>query len=176
MSPPSSNPPLPLPAKKRKVPPKTKSFHIEPPKKKKSKKKQPKEPAKLPWDQTLEECVAEAQRAVDEHFKKKEPEKKTPIDPKDKAFFLKMTDANRHKFIPPSDYDCSTTKSYEKKKRSARSLSDVPQLGTQKKQSIELLVVLPTVQQGLIEFLATSRLSVAQVAGGKIENHPIVPR
>jgi hypothetical protein len=37
-----------------------------------------------------------------------------------------MTDANRKKFIPPLDYDRSITKSYEKKKKSARSSSDVP--------------------------------------------------
>jgi hypothetical protein len=34
-----------------------------------------------------------------------------------------MTDANRKKFIPPSDYDRSITKSYEKKK-SVGSLPD----------------------------------------------------
>jgi hypothetical protein len=39
-----------------------------------------------------------------------------------------MTDANRRKFIPPSNYDLSITKSYEKKKKSAGS-SYVPQHG-----------------------------------------------
>jgi hypothetical protein len=60
-----------------------------------------------------------------------------------------MTDANRRKCIPPS------AKSFEKKKKFA-GLSDVSQLGAQKKQSIEPLVVLPTEQQGLIAFLGTS--------------------
>jgi hypothetical protein len=54
-----------------------------------------------------------------------------------------MTDANWRKFIPPSDYDRSITNSYEKKKKSVGS-SDVPQLGAQKKQSIQPLIVLPT--------------------------------
>jgi hypothetical protein len=71
-----------------------------------------------------------------------------------------MTDTNRRKFIPPSDYDRSITKSYEKKKKSSGS-SDVSQLGAQKKQSIEQLVVLPTEQEGLIAFLGTSRISAA---------------
>jgi hypothetical protein len=83
-----------------------------------------------------------------------------------------MTDANRRKFIPPSDYDRSITKLYKKKKKSAGS-SDVPQLEAQKKQSIEPLVVLPTEQQGPIAFLGTSHLSAAQVAGcDKIVTHP----
>jgi hypothetical protein len=69
---------------------------------------------------------------VDDHFKPNKPEKKLPINPTDSAFSLKMTDANWKKFIPPLDYDCSITKSYEKKRKSARSLSDVPQLGAQR--------------------------------------------
>jgi hypothetical protein len=80
---------------------------------------------------------------VDEHFKPKKPEKKVTINPVDSAFFSKMTNANRRKFIPLSYYDRSITKSYEKKKKFAGS-SDVPQLGAQKKQSIEPLVVQPT--------------------------------
>jgi hypothetical protein len=55
-----------------------------------------------------------------------------------------MTDANRRKFIPPSDYDHSIINSYEKKKKKPAGLSDVPQLRVQKKQSVEPLVVLPT--------------------------------
>jgi hypothetical protein len=53
---------------------------------------------------------------VDDHFKPNKPEKKLPINPTDSAFSLKMTDANWKKFIPPLDYDCSITKSYEKKR------------------------------------------------------------
>jgi hypothetical protein len=87
-----------------------------------------------------------------------------------------MTDANRKKFIPPSDYDRSITKSYEKK-NFAGSSSDVPQLKAQKKQLIEPLVVIPTQQQGIIAFLGTLGLSAAHVAGRKeITIHPGVAR
>ena len=51
-----------------------------------------------------------------------------------------MCEANKKKFILPSDYDRSITISFEKRK--SGSSSDVPQLGAQKKQSIEPLVVL----------------------------------
>ena len=51
-----------------------------------------------------------------------------------------MYETNKKKFILPSDYDRSITKSFEKRKLG--SSSDVPQLGAQKKQSIEPLVVL----------------------------------
>jgi hypothetical protein len=155
--------------------PKKQSSIKEPPKKEQMKKKA-KEPAKLPWEKTYEECCEEAKKAVDEPFKLKKLEKKVPINPADLAFFLKITDANRRKFIPPSDYDSSITKSYKKKKKSSRS-PDVPQHRAQKKQSIESLIVLPTEQQGLIAFLGTSRLSAAQVAGrNKIETHLLVAR
>jgi hypothetical protein len=110
MSPTSSHPPPPL-AKKQKLPPKTQSFNKEPLKKKQPKKKQAKEAPKLPWDKTYEECCEEAKKVVDDHFKPKKPEKKVPINPADSAFLLKMTDANRKKFIPPSDYNHSITNS-----------------------------------------------------------------
>jgi hypothetical protein len=88
-----------------------------------------------------------------------------------------MTDANRRKFIPPSDYYRSITKSYEKKKKKSAGSSDVPQLGAQKNQSIEPLAMLPTEQQGLIAFLGTSGLSAAQVAGrDEIRTHPGVAK
>ena len=61
-----------------------------------------------------------------------------------------MCETNKKKFILPSDYDRSITKSFEKKKLG--SSPDVPQLGAQKKQSIELLVVLNQEQQGLLAF------------------------
>jgi hypothetical protein len=101
-------------------PPKTQSFNKEPPKKKQPKKKQAKEAPKLPWDKTYEECCEEAKKAVYNHFKPKKPEKKVQINPADSAFFIKMTDANWKKFILPSNYDCSNTKSYKKKKKYAR--------------------------------------------------------
>jgi hypothetical protein len=84
---------------------------------------------KLPWEKIYEECCEEAKNAVDEHFKLKKPEKKVPINPADSAFFLKMTDANRRKFIPPSDYDRSIIESYENKKKKFAGSSDVAQLG-----------------------------------------------
>jgi len=60
-----------------------------------------------------------------------------------------MYETNK-KFILPSDYDRSITKSFEKRKLG--SSSDVPQLGAQKKQSIEPLIVLNQEQQGLLAF------------------------
>jgi hypothetical protein len=93
---------------KQKQPPKKQSSVKEPPKKKEQIKKKAKEPAKLPWEKTYEECYKEAKKAVDEHFKLKKLEKKVPINPADSAFFLKMTNAKWRKFIPPSDYDRSS--------------------------------------------------------------------
>jgi len=96
--------------------------------------------------------------------KKKEPEKKDkPINPKDLKFFHGMCEGNK-KFIPnpPSDYYCSIMKSFEKRKLGSSS-SDVPQLGAQKKQSIELLVVLNEEQQGLLTFLKSSKLTPVEI-------------
>ncbi|RLM78136.1 hypothetical protein C2845_PM12G14760 [Panicum miliaceum] len=157
-SPPSPPPPA---AKKQKQPPKKQSSAKEPSKKKEQTKKKAKEPAKLPWEKTYEECCEKAKKAVDEYFKPKKLEKKVPINLANSTFFLKMNDANRRKFIPPSDYDHPITNSYEKKKKKPAGSSDVPQLRAQKKQSIEQLVVLPAEQQGLIAFLGTSSLSAA---------------
>ena len=64
---------------------------------------------------------------VKEHFKPRELEKKTPIDPKFQAFFMGMSERNKKK-LRLSNYDRSITKSYEKKKRRR---SDVPQLRDQ---------------------------------------------
>ena len=83
-----------------------------------------------------------------------------------------MCEANKRKFIPkdtPSDYDCTIIKTTEKKKRKAKSSSssDVPQLGAQKKQSIEPLVVGQTTQeQDFVTFLKESNLTAAQIARG----------
>ena len=93
-----------------------------------------------------------------------EPEKKEkPINPGDLKFFIGMCKANKKKFIQPSDYDRSITKSFEKRKLG--SSSDVPQLGAQKKQSIEPLVVLNEKQQGLLAFLKSSKLTTTQITG-----------
>ena len=95
---------------------------------------------------SLEECDRITQERVKEHFKpkpKKEPEK--VINPGQLNFFIGMCEANKRKFIPrdpPSDYDRTIIKTTEKKNRQSKSSSsDVPQLGAQKKQSIEPLVV-----------------------------------
>ena len=60
-------------------------------------------------------------------------------------------------------------KSYVKKqKQSMSSSSDVPQLGAQKNQTVEPVIVEQTMkQQDLITFLKESNLTVAQVAGGE---------
>ena len=95
---------------------------------------------------TLEECTRISDQCVKEHFKpkpKKQPEK--VINPEQLKFFIGMCEENKRKFIsrdPPSDYDRTIIKTTEKKKRQSKSSSsDVPQLGAQKKQSIEPLVV-----------------------------------
>jgi len=77
-----------------------------------------------------------------------------------------MCKANKRKFIPKplTDYEHSITKSYEKRK-SGSSASDVPQLGAQKKQSIEPLVVVNQEHQGLLEFLKSSKLTTAEITG-----------
>ena len=83
-----------------------------------------------------------------------------------------MCEANKRKFIPkdpPSDYDRTIMKTAEKKKRKSKSSSssDVPQLGAQKKQSIEPLVVGQTTQQDFVTFLKEANLTTAQIAGGE---------
>ena len=56
----------------------------------------------------------------------------------------------------------------KKKKQSRSSSSDVPQLGAQKNQTVEPVIVEQTMkQQDLITFLKESNLTVAQVAGGE---------
>ena len=88
---------------------------------------------------------------VKEHFKKKKPKKKDkPINLADLEIFIGMYEYNKKKFIPPLDYDYSIIRSFEKRK--AGSSSDAAQLGAQKKQSIEPLVVLNQEQQGLLAF------------------------
>ena len=95
---------------------------------------------------SLEECERITQERVKEHFKskpKKEPEK--VINPGQLNFFIGMCEANKRKFILkelPSDCDRQIMKSYAKKQKQSRSLSsDVPQLGAQKNQTIEPLIV-----------------------------------
>ena len=62
-----------------------------------------------------------------------------------------MCEANKRKFIPkepPSDYDRQIMKSYVKKQKQSKSLSsDVPQLGAQKNQTVEPLIVEQTTKQ-----------------------------
>ena len=77
-----------------------------------------------------------------------------------------MCKANKRKFIPKplSDYERSISKSYEKRKSGSLG-SNVPQLGAQKKQSIEPLVVVNQEQQGLLEFLKASKLTTTEITG-----------
>ena len=101
------------------------------------------------WDMSPEECNCITQERVKEHFKPK-PKPEKVINPQDLKFFKGMCEANKRKFIPkepPSDYDRQIMKSYAKKQKQSRlSSSDVPQLGAQKKQSIEPLIVGQTMQ------------------------------
>ena len=123
---------------------------------------------------SLKECDRITQERVKEHFKpkpKSKPEK--VINPQDLKFFKGMCGANKKKFIPkdpPSDYDRTIMKTAERKKRKSKSSSssEVPQLGAQKKQSIEPLVVGQTTQQqDFVTFFKESNLTAAQIAGGE---------
>ena len=81
-----------------------------------------------------------------------------------------MCEVNKRKFIPrdpTSNYERTIIKTTEKKKRQSKSSSsDVPQLGAQKKQSIEPLVVGQTTQQqDFVTFFKESNLTAAQIAG-----------
>ena len=83
---------------------------------------------------------------------KPKPKPEKVIHLGDLKFFKGMCETNKRKFIPkdpPSDYDRAIMKTAEKKKRKSKSssLSDVPQHGAQKKQSIEPLIVGQTTQQ-----------------------------
>ena len=121
---------------------------------------------------SLEECDRITQERVKEHFKPK-PEPEKVINPIDLKFFKGMCETNKRKFIsrdPPSNYKRTIIKTTEKKKRQSKSSSsDVPQLGAQKKQSIEPLVVGQTTQQqDFVTFLKEANLTAAQIAGEKI--------
>ena len=113
------------------------------------------------------------QERVKEHFKpkpKKESEK--VINLGQLKFFIGMCEANKRKFIPkepPSNYDRQIMKSYAKKQKQSRSSSsDVPQLGAQKNQIVEPLIVEQTTKQtDLIAFLKEANLTAAQVARGQ---------
>jgi hypothetical protein len=98
-SPASPTSPPPSQAKKQKQPPKKYAPVKEPPKKKKQPPKKAKAFPTKPWDKSYEECK-----------KAEVEEKRQPIDPSQSAFFIGMTDANRKRFIPLSDYDRSITK------------------------------------------------------------------
>ena len=140
-----------------------------PPKKQLKRPKKSKEaPEKLAMDCTPEELTEHVQAAVKEHFRKKTPEKKEKeINPGDLNFFIGMTEANKRKFIPDaplSDYDRQIKKSYETKK-SGSSGCDVPQLGAQKKQTIDPLFVGPPEQQGLLNFLKSCKLTTDDITG-----------
>ena len=123
---------------------------------------------------SLKESARITEERVKEHFKPKPPKKpEKVINLGDLKFFIGMCEANERQFIlkdPPSDYDRTIMKTAEKKKRKAKSSSssDVPQLGAQKKQSIEPLIVGQTTQQqDFITFLKESNLTAAQIAGGE---------
>ena len=92
----------------------------------------------------VKECDRITQERVKEHFKPK-PKPEKVINPIDLKFFKGMCEANKRKFIPR--YPLQTTNAQlskllrKKKRQSKSSSSDIPQLGAQKKQSIEPLVV-----------------------------------
>ena len=124
---------------------------------------------------SLEEYDRITQERVKEHFKPKpkpKPEPEKVINLVDLKFFKGICEANKRKFIlrdPASNYECTIIKTTEKKKRQSKSSSsDVLQLGAQKKQSIEPLVVGQTTQeQDFVTVLKELNLTVAQIAGGE---------
>ena len=90
----------------------------------------------------------------------------------DLKFFKVLCEENKRKFIPRDPLQTMTaqlSKLLRKKKRQSKSSSfDVPQLGAQKKQSIEPLVVGQTTQErDVVTFLKESNLTAAQIAGGE---------
>ena len=94
-----------------------------------------------------------------------------------------MKESNRKKFIEPpplSDYERSIKKSYDKRK-SGSSSSGIPQLGSQQKQSIELLVVLNQEHQDFLGFLQSTNLTTDQITGASnqdpnpLKEYPIAP-
>ena len=108
----SPPPPPPPPAKKKQsawVPPPS------PPRPKKTQERKKKEPSleKSGYEMTDEELTAWVQEDMRMQLKPKKPPPKEPVDPIVKKFFLSMICQPK----PPlmSDYDCSITKSWEKK-------------------------------------------------------------
>ena len=81
---------------------------------------------------TDEELTAWVQEDVRKQLK---PPPKEPVDPAAKKFFLSMMCQPKKKLM--SDYDCSITKSWEKKSN-RRENQRVPQLGEQPKKRYPL--------------------------------------
>jgi hypothetical protein len=69
---------------------------------------------------------------------KNQPEKKDPIDPKAKKHFKEMAARNAAPKLPLSDYHRQLRKSSQPKRKG----KTIPQIGMQKKQSIEPFNVL----------------------------------
>ena len=95
---------------------------------------------------SLKESARITEERIKEHFKPKPPKKpEKVINLGELKFFIRMCEANKRKFIPKephSYYDRQIMKTYENKQRQSRtSSSDVPQIGAQKNQTIEPLIV-----------------------------------
>ena len=105
---------------------------------------------------TPEELTAWVQEDVRKQLKPKKPPPKEPVDPAAKKFFLSMMCQPKQKELM-SDYDCSITKSWEKK--SNRRYNQVPQLGEQPKQRVLDLKVLSKEDAALVEFVAETGLT-----------------
>lgn len=92
------------------------------------------DPVTQPYLCTQEEADKSVQEYVKSHFRKRSPEKKIPIDPAVKDFFLKMGQPAKEK-VPVSDYDRALKKhSHHKKSKK------VAQLGEQSQQEVEPLL------------------------------------
>nr|AAX94904.1 transposon protein, putative, CACTA, En/Spm sub-class [Oryza sativa Japonica Group]AAX96446.1 transposon protein, putative, CACTA, En/Spm sub-class [Oryza sativa Japonica Group]ABA92572.1 transposon protein, putative, CACTA, En/Spm sub-class [Oryza sativa Japonica Group] len=157
-SPPAPPPPPPPPCPP--TPPKTRSRQAPPPTRTRATKKakvdatKNKEP---PHDCSEEELDAYVASEVNRQLKPRSPEKKIPVDPSVKNFFIKMSITNKEA-LKLSDYERTLKKAYYKKSK------PVPQLGEQPNQEVEPLVTGEEI--AITEFISDAGLTVDQLIRG----------
>nr|ABA96639.1 transposon protein, putative, CACTA, En/Spm sub-class [Oryza sativa Japonica Group] len=110
-----------------------------------------------PYDCTQEELDAYVAAEVKRQLKPRSPEKKIPVDPSAKKFFRSMS-APVKEAIKLTDYERTLKKAYYGKYK------QVPQLGEQPNQEVELLVIGQEI--GIKEFISDTGLTRAQLIKG----------